>query len=461
MEFSFNYPIENLDTASAENIINKTDVLIVTVNEIERENFYKYLLPIPEKKYIAKIIHKKATYHIGRLGFYLVGHVQSAMGSVGRDAAILTVYKAIDFLKPKLVIMVGVAFGINPKKQKIGDVLVSKKIINYEVARVNEGKEKGEYNITPRGDDPQSGLLLYNCFTNILDWNYFLTKKRKASIISGNILSGEKLVDNIEYRNFLKDKFPKTIGGEMEGSGVSSACQNQDLTEWIVIKGICDWADGQKHKGFQPKAAASANSLVFHAFSNPNTFNDLGIFKYTPKVVEKEKEKYSLDASKGSPLWAFNKVRSCVLTMLLKDLKTVQEEGYNKEICLAIKQDLEGLYSEILKLPNLYEGSIELCKTFQKFIDTFILWSSIEGNSEYAKRHRIKHRDELKRIRTNISKIVRLTQKSLSYNIEELNFAMLIGYQKELTGKYSDVFPNLKKTVRKIEKELKRKNKSL
>ena len=231
MDFEFNLPVENVDLKDAESLIQKTDILIVTVNEKERESLLKFVLPIPEKKSLISIVHKNSTYRIGRLGYYLIAHVQSGMGSSGRGASALTVYKAIEFLKPKVVIMVGVAFGINPKKQHLGDVLISKRIINYEVARICAG----DNDITPRGDEPNSGALLYNIFTNIIDWNHYVSQNRRAKIIFGDLLSGEKLIDNLGYRNFLKNKFPNAIGGEMEGTGVSSACGEASLSEWIVI----------------------------------------------------------------------------------------------------------------------------------------------------------------------------------------------------------------------------------
>jgi hypothetical protein len=53
------------------------------------------------------------------------------------------------------------------------------------------------------------------------------------------------LIDDKDYRDQLIKLQVEAIGGEMEGAGlyVSSADHKVD---WIVIKGICDWADGNK-----------------------------------------------------------------------------------------------------------------------------------------------------------------------------------------------------------------------
>jgi nucleoside phosphorylase len=69
-------------------------------------------------------------------------------------------------------------------------------------------------------------------------------------------LSGEKLIDDVEY-----NQFPQAIGGEMEGYGVAAAADRAKV-EWILAKAICDWGDGEKHKKHQPLAAGAAVSLV-------------------------------------------------------------------------------------------------------------------------------------------------------------------------------------------------------
>jgi predicted Zn-dependent protease len=49
----------------------------------------------------------------------------------------------------------------------------------------------------------------------------------------------------------------------MEGVGVA-ACAERVRTEWILVKAICDWADGAKTDNHQAFAAASAVSFVKH-----------------------------------------------------------------------------------------------------------------------------------------------------------------------------------------------------
>ena len=451
MKFEFNYDIKTVQYEKERKLIEKTDILIVSVNEAEREGILKYLLPVPSKRAIIEFIHNKINYRIGRVGCHLIAHVESGMGSVEQNASLATVLNAIDTVKPKLVIMVGVAFGISKKKQKIGDVLVSKRVINYEVSRINSGNQS----ISPRGSTPNSGKLLYNVFSSIIDWSHYLNKTQRAEILTGDVLSGEKLIDNLEFCEKLKSLFPKAVGGEMEGTGLSSACMNKDISEWIIIKGICDWADGKKNKKAQPIAADSAMSLLFHVLSNQNIFYEQNIFTYSKRTVNSENNRYIMNARRGSPLWTLNRLRSSLIPMLVKDLKAYKENGYADDICDAVRKDLNGLSNEISKLPKSYNGGNELNRIFSEFIDFYLSWNDVKGSSEISKMNRIKNRDEIKKKRDELAKVIRISQKTLCSNLEEINTLDMFKYQEELLNKYSDVFPNFKRAVNRVKKILK------
>ena len=142
--------------------------------------------------------------------------------------------KAIAALQPHAVIMVGIAFGMNEEKQSIGDILVSKQLMFYESQRLGTGGE-----IVARGDRPHGASRLVNYLCNAyLDWEV-------AEVRFGLVLTGEKLVDDLDYRESLKKIESEAIGGEMEGAGLYVACQDAKV-DWILVKGICDWADGNK-----------------------------------------------------------------------------------------------------------------------------------------------------------------------------------------------------------------------
>ena len=196
-------------------------------------------------------------YHdLGVLNETRVFHVISEMGSGSFGAMQQTVDKAIRSLSPSALIAVGIAFGIDDKRQAIGDILLSKQLCLYELQRI--GKDE----IVPRGPRPDASPRLVNHFRT-----FEQTKWKGAPVRWGLILSGEKLVDNVDYRTQLLTFASEAIGGEMEGAGlyVSGA---EHKVDWFVLKAICDFADGNKDKDKkerQIRAATNAAQFLVEA----------------------------------------------------------------------------------------------------------------------------------------------------------------------------------------------------
>jgi nucleoside phosphorylase len=236
------------------------DVLIVTATTVESkavvEVFQKTTGYVPKPTPVGNRV-----YHaLGVVNGTSVFMVQSEMGSGGLGASQQTVQKGIAALSPIAVIMVGIAFGVNSEKQSLGDILISQQLMLYELQRV--GTEKGRLKLIPRGDRVHASPRLLNLFRSaVLYWD-----DSKAKVHFGLILSGEKLVDNVDFRQKLRKLEPEAIGGEMEGAGLYVACQDAKV-DWILVKAICDWADGHKANDkdeHQRLAAHNAASFVLH-----------------------------------------------------------------------------------------------------------------------------------------------------------------------------------------------------
>jgi nucleoside phosphorylase len=248
-------------------------ILIVTATDLETKETHKKIKPFTGYDRIIKVYEGALTYYFGMLGNYKIAHVQCSMGSSARDSSIMTVSTAIGVLNAKIVIMIGIAFGVDDKKQNIGDVLISESIIPYNTKRV------GKVDTIGRGIEAPSSKILLNRFKNIKTWEYFLRDDVKAKLIPTRLLSGEELVDNLEHRNRLILENPDSKGGEMEGVGVYAACDSK--ADWIVVKGICDFADGEKSKEKELRqtiAINSALSVCMEIFNSSSVFNELKVF---------------------------------------------------------------------------------------------------------------------------------------------------------------------------------------
>ena len=102
-----------IDTSTHHKENTKADVLLVTVAEVEARAILD-LFPKSELRHIGD-----QSYHdLGMIGETRVFMVQSEAGSGGQSGAILTIQEAITALHPSAVVMVGIAFGVNEKKQR-------------------------------------------------------------------------------------------------------------------------------------------------------------------------------------------------------------------------------------------------------------------------------------------------------------------------------------------------------
>jgi len=229
--------------------VQNIDVLLVTVTEVEA-------------RAILNVFPNSQTHHIGDQTYRDLGTVkgarifmvQSEMGPGGPAGSTLTIEEAIRLLNPSTVIMVGIAFGIAEGKQNMGEILVSTLLIPYDLQRVGTNS-KSAYEILLRGDRPSvSHRLLQRFRAAANDW------KIPPTVEFGSLLTGAKLIDNQDFRDQLLRLTPEAIGGEMEGSGLYAAAQRKKV-DWIVVKAICDWADGNKSqdkKQRQQRAAENA-----------------------------------------------------------------------------------------------------------------------------------------------------------------------------------------------------------
>src|SRR5262245_55800467 len=113
----------------------QTDVLLVTVTTVETQAVLK-AFGVEGKPDRAKHIDGRVYFDLGTVNGARVWSTQSEMGAGGLGAAQQAVTKGIAALSPVAVIMVGIAFGMNEKKQRIGDVLVTEQLRTYELQRV-------------------------------------------------------------------------------------------------------------------------------------------------------------------------------------------------------------------------------------------------------------------------------------------------------------------------------------
>lgn len=285
--FSFAAPAkpkaEAVDADKTAALLKETEILILTAAEIEIDTALNALEPID----VTSVLYGykgQAVYYFGRIGRHRIAVAKCKAGTSRRDGATLSVRQAIADCDPNAVIAVGVAFGGYTDKLKIGDVLVSEQVIPYEVKRASVARE--EY----RGPSPEAGPILLNRFSNVLGWEFKRPDGYVCRVKPGPLLTGDTLLDNLDEKVRLFSEHPTAIGGEMEGAGLYAAASRHEANkEWIVVKAVCDWADGTKkttRDNYHPLAAAASMSLVKFVISLPNAFSDLALRRPSQSIQQ-------------------------------------------------------------------------------------------------------------------------------------------------------------------------------
>lgn len=282
---------------------HKADLLLVTATEVEARAVLN-MSSLHGSTFGQLHIEDNTYFDLGVIGGARIFMVQSEMGAGGPAGATLVVHEGIKALSPSAVIMIGIAFGLIPEKQRLGDILVARQLVGYELQKIEQGPD-GEEIIRPRGDRVQaSPRLLSRLRACIFDW-------QGPKVHFGLILSGDKLANHKNFRNKLLSIEPEAVGGEMEGTGVYAAAYRNKV-DWILVKAICDWADGHKDDAYQQQAAENAVRFILYVLQQRGLAENIS---GTPPPSQTPKEGPPRRRVKGTILGTYYDHASWVLAV--------------------------------------------------------------------------------------------------------------------------------------------------
>ncbi len=192
-------------------------------------------------------------------------------------------------LKPKNVIMLGIAAGMR-EKCALGEVILSERVVAYEGAALIEGgtvehrPRSSELDIKVR-QDISSYLSNRNSLESRLTQSYetleiILPENIEIGPVAKSIIpktatigSGEKLLRDPEKFKALKELNGKIEVAEMEGAGVFAACAIQKKPV-LMIRGISDFGDSTKDNRFHFLAAKAAAAVTADYIAHGLTLNN-------------------------------------------------------------------------------------------------------------------------------------------------------------------------------------------
>ena len=237
---------------------DQCDVLLLYVNEKERAAIVETFAGSKGEPPPPRTIRGLPCLDLGKIGGRRVFATATNMGSATPGGSATLAVDAIDKLNPQWIIAVGVAFGMEPNKVPIGTILVSDRVSCYEPQRA--GKKN-----THRGDTVTVHPHLKQFFQTVSSPPYW----KGDPVRFGQIISGEKLIDDPAFKGKLRKAYPEAIGGEMEAAGIYSAALLKQR-DWIIVKAVCDYADGNKGEdkdNRQILAAGNAARFVRHVLT--------------------------------------------------------------------------------------------------------------------------------------------------------------------------------------------------
>ena len=197
-------------------------------------------------------------------GLSLVGAMSQGMGQLNAAALVMDV---LSRYSPKTIILVGITGGMD-KSIGLGDVVVSSQIVDYELGKITPEGLDARWSVYP----VDSALLNKARNFRSSSWIEYIqtprpntgnTKKEPSSHI-GLYLSGNKVIASEKAAGALRSVWRHAAAVEMEGAGIAAILrQKPNPPGFIVIKGVCDYADSQKNDEWQVYSADAAASFAY------------------------------------------------------------------------------------------------------------------------------------------------------------------------------------------------------
>jgi nucleoside phosphorylase len=200
-------------------------------------------------------------FSIGRVGDFVVNAVRSEMGPLSHGGSASRGILCQQATGATALVQLGMAFGVDRVHQTIGDVLVSTAVLPYDNRDVRTENDDYAFDYQRVNRHPAKASLV------ALFRDEDRRGKFEQQVHVGELLSGAARVFSRYYLAELIEKVPGVedgiVGGEMEGVGLLSVSPRKEPL-WIVIKGICDFADEQRDVEIkETRPLACRNSAMF------------------------------------------------------------------------------------------------------------------------------------------------------------------------------------------------------
>ena len=204
------------ETLCQDEKLPTTDLVLLTANDHEFNACYSFMQN-------GKHYYHQTLGHIHFGTFEGSSNVPVALKKCnqGPRRAQTAAIQCVQCLNPKAVIFVGICATLKPEKAKLGDVILSYRLITYDDQKVTK-----DGNVEDRGTTTSPGEPMLKLFLGVdVGWKPPLKFPQNSVFkIHGDksILSGSVLVNNRDVRDKFSKRYLNAYGLEMEGAGKQS-----------------------------------------------------------------------------------------------------------------------------------------------------------------------------------------------------------------------------------------------
>lgn len=240
----------------------ETTIVILTAMNHEYEAVRKRLSDVTART------HETGTiFEIGHLGDGC--RIVLVRTGVGNLPGAVTAERAAQEFKPAAVIFVGVAYALQ-SRLRLGDVVVATHVYTIHGATSEDSGFKARprtWELSYRARQIADQLALSGT------WRRRLPAGSRSgpdapSVVFGPIAAGEVAEYSVtsDLRKWLHEHYNDAVAGEMEAAGVTQAGHMNDGLPTVIVRGICDYGDGNKPAadgaGWQQRAVTNAAAFA-------------------------------------------------------------------------------------------------------------------------------------------------------------------------------------------------------
>lgn len=204
-------------------------------------------------------------FDLGTVGIKRVVAIRTRIGTVEHGAATSQAIRFQAHTSATAFVAMGMAWGISPTLQSIGEVLVSRSLFPYDHREMVD---------SPTGPVPNYEKTKRRVSSDAL-FSLVQAESQKSKlpfkVTPGMLLSGGARVSSRAFRDTLAAGIPDAaavVGGDMEGVGLLAVAPAAK-PRWLIVKGISDFGEGravETDPALRATACRNAVWLVLSAF---------------------------------------------------------------------------------------------------------------------------------------------------------------------------------------------------